>query len=196
MSAFQLGPALLHPAVDGVVVALGRAARRPLPAPAQAVSQDVPHPCRVVAHAGHALDHLSHALQGPHIVGIPVGFGAFSQVGLDLVKLFTRHLRQSTGTSSSAQPISARPSPYSAPVGDDLMTHAEPPRDLGWCEQLRACMRRSSIAAKSRRGRTRRDISRVALCFTGTELMAQSRTTRPISGTVRPAVYYAILFRS
>jgi hypothetical protein len=38
----------------------------------------------VVGHTGNPLDHLSHALQRPQIVGVAVGRGTFSQ--------FTFHL--------------------------------------------------------------------------------------------------------
>src|SRR6185312_1018295 len=139
---FQLRPALLHPLMDGFIVAFGRAARWSLPTPAQLVSQDVPHPCRVVMHAGGALDNLRDALQGPHVIGIAIGFSAFGQFGLDLVKLFTLDLRQSPGTSRRSETISARPSPNIAPVRHDLMPHAEPPRDLGWCDALLEQVRR------------------------------------------------------
>jgi len=88
------------------------------------VSQDVPHPRRVILHAGSALDDLGDALQGPHIVGVAVGFGAFGQLGLDLVKLFTRDLRQTSRTSRCSEAISPRSSPDVAPVRDDLMPYA------------------------------------------------------------------------
>src|SRR5713101_742388 len=98
---FQLRPALVDPLLDGFVVALFGPPCWALPTPAQAVSQDVPHVRRVVVHAGDPLDHLSHALQGPHIVGIAVGFGTFGQFGLDLVKLLAIHLRQPSRSSSA-----------------------------------------------------------------------------------------------
>src|SRR5205807_2006382 len=74
---FQLRPALLDPALDGFVIAFGRSACRSLPTPVQASTQDVPDAGRVVGHAGHPLDDLGHTLQGPQIVGVAVGFGAF-----------------------------------------------------------------------------------------------------------------------
>src|SRR5215211_4231763 len=74
---FQSWPALLHPLVDGFVVAFGSSACRSLPAPLQLVAQDGPDVCWVVGHAGHLLDHLSHTPQGPHVIRIAVGFGAF-----------------------------------------------------------------------------------------------------------------------
>src|SRR5215470_9231056 len=127
---FQLRPALLHPLMDGFVVAFGGTTSGPLPTPAELVSQDVPHPRRVVLHASSALDDLGDALQGPHIVGVAVSFGALGQLDLDLLKLFTRDLRQSSGTARCSEPIASRSSPDVAPVRDDLMPHAQPPRNL------------------------------------------------------------------
>jgi hypothetical protein len=65
----------------------------------------------VVLHAGGALDHLGDPLQGPEIVRVPMGCRTFSQLGLDRLELFTRDLRPSPGTSGSAEPSAATPSP-------------------------------------------------------------------------------------
>src|SRR5262249_24388046 len=77
-----------------------------------------------------------------HIVGVAVGFGTFGQFGLDLVKLFTRDLRQSSGTSRRSEPSSPISSPDVAPVRDDLMPHAKPPRILGRRDTLLEQVRR------------------------------------------------------
>src|SRR5947207_860595 len=79
---FQLRPALLHPLVDGFVVAFGRTTRRPLPTPAQAFSENVPHARRVIRHPGDPLDHLGHTLQRPQLVRIAIRFGTFGQLHL------------------------------------------------------------------------------------------------------------------
>src|SRR5512132_2275348 len=47
-----------------------------------------------------------------------------------------------------------------------------------------ARIRRSSIAAKSRRARIRRTAGRAGLCFTGTVVIGQSRTAHPLSGSL------------
>src|SRR5437762_4287933 len=46
-------------------------------------------------------------------------------------------------------------------------------------------MRRSSIAAKSRRGRTRCGLERSLLCFTGTDVITQSGMSPPLAGSLR-----------
>ena len=84
-ASFQLWPALLHPLLDGLFVTFGRAPRRSLPTPAQLVPKDIPHSSGVVMNAGGAFDDLGDTLQGPHIVGVAVGFGALVQLGLHLI---------------------------------------------------------------------------------------------------------------
>src|SRR6266542_1585823 len=44
-ASFQLGPALLHPALNHLIVALGRAARRPLARPVQLVASSTGRAC-------------------------------------------------------------------------------------------------------------------------------------------------------
>src|SRR5215470_16637729 len=59
-----------------------------------------------------------------------------------------------------------------------------------------ACMRRSSIAAKSRRGRTRCGLERSLLRFTGTDVIHQSGTSPHITGSLRqPRITQASLRR-
>ncbi len=77
---------------------------RSLTTPAQLVSQDVPNSHWVVVHAGGALDYLGDPPQGPHVVGVAVGFGAFGQFGLDLVKLFTLDLGSRPARAPSRSP--------------------------------------------------------------------------------------------
>src|SRR4051794_27125331 len=81
---FQTWPALLHPLMDSLVVALVGSACRSLPTPAEFVAQDGPNVCRVIGHAADALDHLSDTLQGPHVIRVAVRFGAFEQLTFDL----------------------------------------------------------------------------------------------------------------
>jgi hypothetical protein len=75
----------------------------------------------VVRHTGQSLDHLSHALQGPQIVSVAVGFGPFGQFHFNHAKLFTGQLRQPPGSSCAAQSLSARPPPRCPPVRNDLV---------------------------------------------------------------------------
>src|SRR6266511_5972075 len=128
---FQLWPALLDPALDGRVIAFGRSAGRSLPTPVQAVAQDVPDVGWVVGHTGQPLDHLSHALQGPQVVEIPVGFGTFGQFDRDQGELVAAQLRQSSSSPCAAQTISTIPSPRPAPVRNDLMRDPHLAGNLG-----------------------------------------------------------------
>jgi hypothetical protein len=92
--------------LDGLVVAFDRAAGRSLPTPAWGFSQEVPHPCRVVGHAGHPFDHLRHTLQGPQLVRVTIGFTTFEQLRFELDQLLAAYLRRSPGSTSPAQAIS------------------------------------------------------------------------------------------
>ena len=58
---------------------------------------------RVIRHASQSLDHLRHALQGPHVIRIAVGFRTFEQLAFDVSKLVSAQLRQPPGTTSATQ---------------------------------------------------------------------------------------------
>src|SRR6185437_10328589 len=84
---FQLRPALLDPAFDGLVVAFDRAPRWPLAGPVQLVAKHVPDVAWVVRHAGNVLDHLGNPRQRPHVRQVSVGCRALHQRVLDLSEL-------------------------------------------------------------------------------------------------------------
>src|SRR5215213_7478196 len=70
-----LGPALGHPAGDGLGVALDRAAGRALQAVVQPVAQQLPDVAAMVADPGQPLDHGRDPDKGP-VVGVePVDAG-------------------------------------------------------------------------------------------------------------------------
>ena len=74
---------------------------------------------------------LGHTLQGPHVIRIAIGFGAFDQLEFDLRTLVSAQLRQPPRTTCAKQSISPRPTPRGTPVGDDLMRHTNLACDLG-----------------------------------------------------------------
>jgi hypothetical protein len=86
---------------------------------------------RVIRHASQSLDHLGHALQGPHVIRIPVGFRTFEQLAFDVSKLVSAQLRQPPGATCTTQAIPPRPTPRGTPVGDDLMRHTHLACDFG-----------------------------------------------------------------
>src|SRR6266849_10874927 len=156
---FYLWPALLDPALDRRVVAFYRSACRSLPTPAQPVAQDVPHPCGVVRDPSHALDHFSHAFQGPHIVDVAVGCSALGERCFDLGQLLAVQLGQPSGASRPTQTISPSPTPHRAPIRHDLMAHAQLPGDLGWTDALLKQVRGTHPALLHRRKITPRTYS-------------------------------------
>jgi hypothetical protein len=148
---FQHSPALHHPLVDGFVVARGRSPRRSLPAPLQILAQEGPHVRRVIAHACESLDHLCHALQGPHVIRIAIGFGAFEQLAFNVSKLVSAQLRQPPGTTCATQSVSPRPTPRGTPVGDDLMRDTNLACDLAIPGSCRRRLGGSSFRHTGRR---------------------------------------------
>ena len=86
---------------------------------------------RVIRHASQSLDHLCHALQGPHVIRIAVGFCAFEQLAFNVSKLVSAQLRQPPGATCATQAIPPSPKPRGPPVGDDLMRHTYLACDFG-----------------------------------------------------------------
>jgi len=107
--------------VDGLLIAFGSTPRWSLPAPAQPLSEDVPHPSWVVCHARNPLDYLRHALQRPEVVGVAIGLSAFRQLHLDLSELLSAELWQAASSTCAAQAIPSGPTPRCTPVGNDLV---------------------------------------------------------------------------
>jgi hypothetical protein len=164
-----LRPVPLDPARDGLVVAFGRSACGSRPGPAQLLAQDGPDACWVVAHPSHPLDHLSHAVQGPHVGGVAVGLGTFGQRDPS-----TRS--RSSGLSFGSRP--ARPAARS-PSRPDRRHLARQSDTIWWhtpnCRAISAGptprsnrsaarIRCSSRAWKSRRGRARRPLDAAGCC--------------------------------
>jgi hypothetical protein len=124
-------PPFLDPAVDGALVAFGGAADRTLGTPAQAVAQQRPHPGRVVADPGQALDHGGDALQGPQLPGEPVGARTFQQGLLDPVELAVGQPRRRPGRALAVQADGAGGLPTPIPQMHALARDAELAGDLG-----------------------------------------------------------------
>ncbi len=85
--AFYAGPLAFHPGGDGVVVALQGPAGRPLPAPPQPVTQNLPRLGRAVTNPGGRLDHISHPSQRPQIGREPIHPGSLLEGGHHLGQL-------------------------------------------------------------------------------------------------------------
>ncbi len=80
-----LGPVLGHPAGDGPLVTLDRAAGGALQAVVQPVAQQLPDVAAMVADPGQPLDHGGDARQGP-VVGVEaVGAGTLPERLVDAV---------------------------------------------------------------------------------------------------------------
>src|SRR5207253_338122 len=75
--------------------------------------------------------HLSHTLQGPHVIRIAVGFSAFDQLAFNMCELVSAQFRQPPGTTRATQSVSPRPTPRGTPVGDDLMRDTHLACNLG-----------------------------------------------------------------
>src|SRR5437660_4831533 len=92
--------------LNRLIVPFGRSPGRSLPAPVQAMAQEVPDARWVVRHTSHPLDHLSRTSQGPQVVGIAVSFGAFDPFDFNLSELFAIQLRQSSSPAVRTQSVS------------------------------------------------------------------------------------------
>src|SRR6266568_8147117 len=85
--ARMLGPVLGHPAGDGPLVALHRAAGGALQAVVQAMAQQLPDVAGMVGDPGHSFDHGRDAGQGP-VVGVKaVRAGTLAERLVDGVEL-------------------------------------------------------------------------------------------------------------
>jgi len=99
---FYLGPAVVHPALDGLVVALGGLAGRALPAPAHP-TEHLPDVSRVVLDSGDLLDHLGDPSQGPQIGRIPIRPWSLLESPFHLGQIGVGHLARTTGLSGAFQ---------------------------------------------------------------------------------------------
>jgi hypothetical protein len=117
LALFYPRPLLLDPNGDRLVVALPRAPRRPLLAPAQPFPQDGPRLRRPVTDPGHPLDHLRHPGQRPHLGRVAVRLRTLDQRGLNLSQLLVGQLRPATGATSADQRGPAAGQPHVVPPG-------------------------------------------------------------------------------
>src|SRR5215207_6543144 len=100
-----LRPVLGHPAGDGLLVTLHRAAGGTLQPPAQA-AQQLPGVAGMVAGPGEPLDHGGDALKGP-VVGVEAaGAGALAQRGIQVVELLVVKARVGPGRAAAASAAS------------------------------------------------------------------------------------------
>jgi hypothetical protein len=126
-----LGPVLGHPAGDGLLVALDRAAGGALQPVVQPVAQQLPHVAAMVADPSEPLDHGRDAGQGP-VVGVEaVGAGALAQRLVDGVQLLVVKARGVPGGAGAAQRLQPALAPLGVPAADVLAGHAELAGDLG-----------------------------------------------------------------
>src|SRR5918995_3126748 len=120
-----------HPAGDGLLVTLDRAAGRALQAVAQAVAQQLPDVPGMVGDPGQPLDHGRDAGEGP-VVGVEaVGAGALAQRLVDEVQLGIRQARGRPGRAGAAQRVGPALAPAGVPAADVLAGDAEGAGDLG-----------------------------------------------------------------
>src|SRR5512132_435203 len=126
-----LGPVLCHPAGDGPLVALDRAAGGALQAVVQPVAQQLPGVPGMVGDPGQLLDHGADAGQGP-VVGVKaVGAGTLPERLVNDGKLLVRQARGVPGGAGAAQPLQAAGLPLGVPAADVLAGHPELAGDLG-----------------------------------------------------------------
>src|SRR5215207_62491 len=125
-----LRPVLGHPAGDGLLVTLHRAAGGALQPPAQA-AQQLPGVAGMVAGPGEPLDHGGDALKGP-VVGVEAaGAGALAQRGIQVVELLAVKARFGPGRAAACQRLQPALSPAGVPAADVLPGHTELAGDLG-----------------------------------------------------------------
>src|SRR5215216_4063203 len=125
-----LGPALGHPAGDGLLVAFDGAAGGALQAPAHA-AQQLPGVAGMVAVTGPLLDQGGDAGQGP-VVGVePVGAGALAERLVQVVALLVRNARRRPGGAAAGQRLQSARLPAGVPAADVLAGDAQLVGDLG-----------------------------------------------------------------
>jgi len=127
---FYLGPAIVDPLFDGLVVPLGGLAGRPLTAPAHPPKY-LPHVAGVVLHSGGVLDHLGDPDQGPQISRIPIGPRTLLEGAFHLGQVGVGHLARTTRLSGAFQGALPPDQPQLVPVGDRLVGDPELTADVG-----------------------------------------------------------------
>ena len=124
-------PVLGHPAGDGLLVTLDRAAGGALQPPAQPAAQQLPDVAGMVADPGQLLDHGGDAGQGP-VVGVEaVRAGTLAQRLVEGGELLVRQARGVPGGAGAAQRVQPARPPPGVPAADVLAGHTELVGDLG-----------------------------------------------------------------
>src|SRR5512132_1531885 len=126
-----LGPVFGHPAGDGPLVTLHRAAGRALQAVVQPVVQQLPAVPGMVADPGELLDHGRDARQGPVVVFEAVRAGALPERLVDQVQVLVGQARGVPGRAGAAQRLQPACLPAAVPAADVLPGDAELAGDLG-----------------------------------------------------------------
>ncbi len=124
----SLGAVLSHPAGDGPLITLHRAARGTQQTVVQAVAQQLPHVIGMVGDPGQPLDHRGATRQGPVVV--VEAAGARAQRLVDGGKPGIRQARRLPGRAGAAQRLGPAGAPAGVPAADDLTGHAEPAEDF------------------------------------------------------------------
>src|SRR5665213_1610058 len=128
---FYARPTVLHPVLDGLVVALDGATGRTLTAPVELLAKDAPDVARVIAHPGHLLDHLGDTSQGPQLGRVAVRLRAALEGVLDSSELLGRELGLAPRAPCGTKRIGTALFPERTPVRHRLVRDAETAADLG-----------------------------------------------------------------
>ena len=132
---FYLGPALVDPLLDGLVVALSRLAGRSLPAPAHP-AEHLPDVSGVVGHTGGLLDHLGHPAERPQIGRIPIGLWALLEGSLYFGQVGIGHFAGTARLAAAFQGLLPADQPLLVPVRDRLVGDLELTTDVGLGDPL------------------------------------------------------------
>jgi hypothetical protein len=125
-----LGPVLSHPAGDGPLVTLHRAASRALQPVVQPVAQQLPDVAAMVADPGQPLDHGRHTLKGPVVAVEAVRAGTLAQGLVDGVQLLVVKARGVASGTGAAQRLQPTLAPSGVPSADVLAGDPEGAGDL------------------------------------------------------------------
>src|SRR4029453_14282233 len=141
-----LGPVFGHPAGDGPLVTLHRAAGRALQAVVQPVVQQLPGVPGMVADPGELLDHGRDARQGPVVVVEAVRAGALPERLVDQVRGL---VGRAGGGPGGAVGGGGGTGAGACPVGPALRSASSPPACQRPCQRLTFCRATPSWRATS-----------------------------------------------
>jgi hypothetical protein len=99
---FNLGPAILLPVPDPLLVALERFPGRTLAAAVE-LAQNAPDVVLVIAHPGAVRDEITHPSCGPQAAGIAARLGPALERALEVTQLRRVELCWTAGASRLAQ---------------------------------------------------------------------------------------------